>query len=41
MPNKKFLKHWDSVWEFLEDLGGVVILFCMIPIVLLCGYVLQ
>lgn len=31
MQNKKFLKLWDSVWEFLDDVVGVICLFALIP----------
>lgn len=34
MPKKKFLKYWDSAYEFFDDLIGCIALFAMIPVLM-------
>jgi hypothetical protein len=38
MANKKFLVLWDSVWEFIDDVLGVIFLFLLIPALLFLGH---
>lgn len=41
MDDKKFLGLWGSVWEFVDDLVGVICLFALIPALMFIGMLFE